>query len=143
MSRPTTPLSSPTSPLSIESIVAVAVGGAVGTAIRHGVTSVDWRPTVAVLMLNVVGSATLGAIVAHRSSVGRAGIHDRWSALLGIGLCGGLTTFSAHVVDVAQQLDDQQWLPALTSLIVTSAFCVVAAGFGFRAVESLGPGPTP
>lgn len=116
-------------------MVAVAAGGALGTAIRHGLTSTSWRASFVVFGLNVIGSAILGAIVAHRARAGVAGIHDRWSALIGIGFCGGLTTFATHAVDVAQHLDHHRWLDALTSLVATSALCVAAAALGHWGVR--------
>lgn len=125
----------PTHSVSVGSLLAVAVGGALGTAVRHGAMSTDWRPAIIVLAVNVVGSFVLGLLVALRGG----GLADRWSALIGVGFCGGLTTFSTHAVDVAHRLDDQQWSSALLSVTGTTVLCVAAAATGHRLVRRWRP----
>jgi CrcB protein len=131
MPIPATPSTSVGS-ASIGSIVAVAVGGAAGTAVRHGASTMDWHTALTVLAVNVIGSFVLGLIVAVRAG----GLADRWAALGGIGFCGGLTTFSTHAIDVAQRLDDQRWTTAFLSLGGTTVLCVTAAAFGFRLMRN-------
>lgn len=134
MPSPALPSSTaPPGSVSLRSVLAVAVGGAAGTAVRHGVSTIDWSPTLTVLLVNVAGSFALGLIVAGRAG----GLADRWTALGGIGFCGGLTTFSTHAVDVAQRLDDQQWSTALLSVAGTALLCVAAAAAGRRLVQDL------
>lgn len=115
----------------ISSILAVALGGAAGTAVRHGASTIGTHPSWTVLAINVAGSFALGLIVAVRAS----GLTDRWSALTGIGFCGGLTTFSTHAVDLARRLDDQQWTSAFVSAVGTTVLCVAAAALGHRLVQ--------
>ncbi len=122
---------------------AVALGGALGTGVRYSAISSGHGPAITVLVLNVVGSAVLGALIAHRSSRDPGGMHDRWTALIGIGFCGGLTTFSTHVVDVAQRLEDGHWRDAGVSLAVTSVLCVAAALSGHLAMHRLDTGRPP
>ena len=74
----------------------VALGAAVGTPLRFVVSSrcddeVPWGT----LAVNVVGSFVLGLLVA-RSVDGEA------FALLGVGFCGGLTTYSSFAVQTAR-----------------------------------------
>lgn len=116
--------------VSIDSILAVALGGAVGTAVRHGVATIGPHPSWTVLAVNVIGSFALGLVVAIRAS----GLTDRWTALVGIGFCGGLTTFSTHAVDLARRLDEQRWTSAFVSLAATTLLCVAAAALGHRLV---------
>lgn len=76
--------------------LAIAVGGATGAIIRVSLDAAlpigsgfPW----ATFLCNVVGAAILGAVAAAPVSPGRLG--NLRMPLLGIGLCGGLTTFSA------------------------------------------------
>lgn len=116
----------------------VGVGGALGSLVRHGMTSTQLNTSVAVLVLNVAGSFALGSITAwlhHAKSAwhGTAGeARDRWAALLGLGFCGGLTTFSTHMVDVAQRLDSSSMVSAVVSLLVTALLAVAAAAIGYE-----------
>ena len=113
----------------------VGFGGAVGTLVRHGVLNLDWSPSATLLVINLFGSALLGAL--SGIFLGREGetVPARWLALIGVGLCGGLTTFSGHMVDVASRLDEGQWGHALVSLAGTTILCVGAAIVGFVAAR--------
>jgi CrcB protein len=93
------------SPSPAAEYAAVFVGGATGTLLRYGLVQVDalsgtqwpWATFVA----NVVGAFLLGLVVAifanHADSVKRA--------LLGTGLCGGLTTFSTFQLELYLMID--------------------------------------
>lgn len=74
----------------------VAVGGAVGAAGRYalgtlgdGPERVPWGTVAA----NLLGSLLLGVLVG-------LDVPDPWHALLSLGLCGALTTYSAFAVQV-------------------------------------------
>ena len=72
----------------------VALGAAVGTSLRYLFTvrldPGDRLPR-GTLLVNLVGSALLGALLG-------AAADGRTAALLGVGFCGGLTTYSAFAV---------------------------------------------
>ncbi|GAA1726800.1 fluoride efflux transporter FluC [Aeromicrobium alkaliterrae] len=74
----------------------VAGGGAVGTLLRFGldeaVGTVGDLP-VSTLLVNLLGSLALGLLVGHGAS-------DRLRLLVGTGLIGGFTTYSAFAVQV-------------------------------------------
>ncbi|WP_181009929.1 fluoride efflux transporter FluC [Ornithinimicrobium sufpigmenti] len=76
-------------------VLAVAVGGAVGALLRHLFTTASWGPLRGLLVVNTVGSAGLGAVVALVES-------PVMVLLLGTGLCGALTTWSTLAVQTAQ-----------------------------------------
>lgn len=76
-------------------VLAVAVGGAVGAVVRHLLTEAPWGTLRGVLVANTVGSAGLGAVVALVESPGA-------QLLLGVGLCGALTTWSTVAVQTVQ-----------------------------------------
>jgi len=124
--------------MSVHPLALVGLGGAVGSVARHIVVSGPADPSIAVFLLNVVGSLALGSITAWlqhaRSSLhGDAGeAKPHWAALLGLGLCGGLTTFSTHMVDVAQRLDSSETETALLSLFGTAAAAIAAAAVGYE-----------
>ena len=70
----------------------VALGAGVGSAIRLLVGgALDRRTPWGTLAVNLAGSLLLGALVV-------AAVDGQWMALLGIGFCGGLTTYSAFAV---------------------------------------------
>jgi CrcB protein len=88
----------------------VALGAAVGAPLRFLVA--QWLPGPrATLLVNVVGSAVLGLLVHPSASV---------YALVGTGVCGALTTFSAFAVEAAQT---RSWRYVAT----TTVLCLGAA----------------
>jgi CrcB protein len=71
----------------------VALGAAIGAPLRFAMATAldEERFPRGTLLVNVVGSFLLGLVV-------EAGATGHWLALLGIGFCGGFTTYSAFAV---------------------------------------------
>jgi CrcB protein len=80
---------------------AIASGGVLGALVRWAIADVfatgsfPW----ATLIVNLVGCGLLGAFTARDWSL-------RTRAALGVGFCGGLTTFSTFGLEAAMMLDD-------------------------------------
>ncbi len=89
----------------------VVAGALVGAPLRLWVTRVAARragdPAIGTLVVNVVGSAVLGALT------GAAGVSAATLALVGTGFCGALTTFSTFGADVLRLVDLRRLLGAL------------------------------
>jgi len=103
----------------------VGVGGAAGANVRFWLGS--WLRSLAgvhhfpfaTLVINVTGSILLGVIAAlFKDRAGPAFL------LLGIGFCGGFTTFSTFSLEVTECLRDGRW--DMAGLYVLSS---VLAGF--------------
>ncbi len=95
-------------------LLLVALGGGAGAVVRFLVGV--WRPgRGATLAVNVVGSALLGALAGASASV---------AALVGVGFCGGLTTFSTFAVEVAA---DVRAPSSRRYVLATVVLCVGAA----------------
>lgn len=82
---------------------AIASGGVLGALVRWAIADVfatgsfPW----ATLIVNLVGCGLLGVLTGRDWSL-------RTRAALGVGFCGGLTTFSTFGVEAAMMLDDGQ-----------------------------------
>ncbi len=100
-------------------VLAVGLGGAVGTLARHGVTvgldSFDVLPW-GTLAVNLVGSLLLGIVVSSVSS-------PAWRTTVGTGLLGGFTTYSAFAVQT------HDLLTAHPRLAVGYALATLAGGW--------------
>ena len=108
------------------SVLWVALGGALGSAARYGVglaaarlfgVAFPWGT----LAVNVLGGLAMGLLAS------RAG-PDQESArlLLGVGLLGGFTTFSAFSLETVRLMEHQPGLAALyagASLILSVGAC--------------------
>lgn len=125
--------------LPISSLLAVAIGGAVGSLARWGALEIaaggeDALPGettagvyLALFAVNVAGSLLLGVFIAHRDLM-----KDNQFLAMGAGFTGGLTTFSTFAVDVAEMLDDGRFVEAATNGVGTAIGALLAAGLGYR-----------
>lgn len=119
-------------------VFAVAVGGAVGSVLRHLVGSAvaqAWPAWGAgTLVVNVVGSFLLGLLL---EVSGRSGLDPVARLALGTGLLGGFTTFSTFAWEVARPLGDGRPLLALAVVLAQVVGGVLAAAAGMVAARWL------
>jgi len=116
----------------------VAAGGAVGASARYAVTLL-LRPTNGAfpwhtLGVNVVGSFLLGLLMALLPE-GDAG--ERLRLLLGVGVLGGFTTFSAFSVDALTLAQQDQWLTAAAYVLGSVVAALAGAAAGYAAGRAL------
>lgn len=83
----------------IKNIVAVILGGAIGTFLRYAVTLAtdDFAFPFGTLFVNLVGSFVLGAFTGW---IIRRKVKEYMKVGFGTGLCGGYTTMSTLAADV-------------------------------------------
>jgi fluoride exporter len=127
-----TPRSNVAEPRLISIVTAVALGGAVGAVLRWAVgrttiAVLDAEP-LATLIVNVVGCFLLGLLVARVLAGGVS-----WSLarpLLGTGVLGGFTTFSAYTADALLLTREGEPLIAGAYVFGTLALCLAAVWIG-------------
>jgi fluoride exporter len=104
----------------------VALGGALGAVVRHqmgrGMTHAFGPQAMmafpwATLAVNVVGSVAMGVLAGWLARHGEDG--ERWRLLIGVGLLGGFTTFSAFSLELMLLIERGQALTALTYALVS------------------------
>ncbi len=104
----------------------VAAGGAMGAGARWGLGEVMsggelWREVLVLLTVNTLGSLILGAVVFVTAS----GARELLRLGLGVGFCGGLTTFSTFAVLTLDVRDSS--VIAAVGFVVSSVVLAVAA----------------
>ena len=105
-------------------LIYVALGGAVGAALRYLVVSAVAFP-VGTLVVNVVGSFAMGVLFA----VLLAGpLPSRLAAFAMTGVLGGFTTFSAFSLDVVKLIEDGR-IGAGAAYVLGSVLLSVGACF--------------
>ncbi len=115
----------------MRNLLAVFVGGALGTALRLGLDATlvhrDDEFPLSTLIINVVGSLVLAVLVARLWPIAPSWVR----AGLGPGLVGGFTTFSAVMVSMVTLAASSQILLALGYLVATLVLGFGAAALGF------------
>lgn len=115
-------------------VVLVMVGAAVGAPLRWWVdreVQRRWAPLLpwGTFAVNVTGSLLMGVLVA-------AHVHDAAgdgaALLLGVGLLGSLTTFSAFAWETHRLAEDGAGRMVLLNVVGSVAACLAAAWFGWR-----------
>lgn len=112
----------------------VALGGAAGAVARYGlgVQAGRWLGhgwPWGTFIGNVGGGLAMGALAGWLAQRGGAD-QERWLLLLGVGVLGGFTTFSAYSLETALMIERRAWGSAFayTGLSVVLAVAAVFAG---------------
>lgn len=107
----------------------VALGAAVGAPLRYLVNQevrarLGGTPVAGTLVVNVVGSFVLGAVVG-------AGLGTAPLALVGIGFCGALTTFSTLALELWDAMADDRYAHAVANVALSLTLGLGAAWLGW------------
>ncbi len=107
----------------------VVAGALVGAPLRLLATRLAARnggePARGTLAVNVVGSALLGLVL------GAAATPPAVVALVGVGFCGTLTTFSTFGADVLRMVEQRRLVRGLAHVVATVVLGVGAAALGY------------
>jgi CrcB protein len=115
----------------------VALGGGIGAAGRYGVSlampaNADAWPW-ATFSINVAGSLAIGVLAGWLSTRGEAG--EPWRLLIGVGVLGGFTTFSAYSLETMRMIERNDWLGASTYAGGSVLAGLVAVSVGLLAAK--------
>jgi fluoride exporter len=114
-------------------LLLIALGGALGSVARHVMARAVHEKTQSIfpygtLTVNVVGSFLLGVI--YMLVLRKAGLTENWRLFLGVGFCGGFTTFSALALENFSMI--QQKLVGMSALYISVSMAagILALGAG-------------
>lgn len=111
----------------------VALGGGAGAAARYGVGLMALRllgpgwPW-GTLAVNLAGGLAMGVLAGWLSA--RAQGDETLRLLLGVGLLGGFTTFSAFSLETALMVERREWASAGAYALASVVLCVAAVFAG-------------
>lgn len=104
-------------------VLLVFAGAAVGATLRYAAGRLVRRTFPwATLAVNVVGSFVLGCV---------AGASPDLVALIGTGLCGGLTTYSTFSYETVRLTEDGRYRQAFANVAASLTAGVAAAALGY------------
>ena len=98
-------------------LLLVAGGGATGAVLRYVLGAQAMRAfgtgwPYGTLIANVAGGFLMGMLAGVLALRGGAD-PERWRLLLGVGVLGGFTTFSAYSLEVALMVERREWSSAI------------------------------
>ena len=113
----------------------VMLGGAIGAGARHLVGRAAlalWGPgfPVGTLFVNVVGGLAMGVLAGWLAS--RASGDEALRYLLGVGLLGGFTTFSAFSLETVLMIERGELMTALFYIIASVTLSIGALFAGLQ-----------
>jgi fluoride exporter len=116
----------------------VAIGGAIGSASRYGLTvAIQARAgttfPIATMLINVTGSILLGFLM--RYSVESTALSVEMRTLLTTGFCGGYTTFSTFSYETARLMEEGDWTRAGSYILLSVAVSLLGTFAGFRLAQ--------
>ena len=121
-------------------LLLVMLGGAVGAGARH----LTGRATLAAfgpsypwgtLAVNLVGGFLMGLLAGSLARFGQGG--EQWRLLLGVGVLGGFTTFSAFSLDAFNMIERGDWVPALGYVLASVIGSIAALALGLGVTRAI------
>ena len=115
----------------------ICLGGAAGTGARYLLATfvaraADSRFPFGTLLVNVIGSFLLALLMQLSLST-----HSDLRLILGTGVLGGFTTYSAFNYETLALLRDGSWKLAAANVIATLLACFLAALIGVAAGRAI------
>jgi CrcB protein len=112
----------------------VMAGGAIGAGLRHlfgrfALTAFGPGYPWGTLGVNLIGGLAMGLLV---GMLARSGGSESLRLLLGVGVLGGFTTFSAFSLDVVTMLERGAMLPAFGYVLASVVGAVAALFIGLQ-----------
>ncbi len=113
----------------------VAIGGALGSMARYGVSGLVSAMAGGVfpfgtMVVNVTGAILIGFLATLSGPDSRFFIPAYGRLFLMTGICGGYTTFSTFSLETANLMRDGEWGAALANIGGSVILCLVAIWVG-------------
>lgn len=118
--------------------VYVAVGGALGSALRYGLNrwltqlfgdALPWGT----IVINIVGSYVIGLATAFFGGTAGALTPIEMRQFVLVGVCGGFTTFSSFSLQTLTLLQTGQPVRAIVNVVASVVLCLLAVWLGHSA----------
>lgn len=108
----------------------VFFGGGLGSVARYAVSRYIqplFKTTypAGTLIVNVVASLILGFLIGWLTA--RVSGRETYRLLIGVGFCGGLSTFSTFTTDTLFLMQTGRWLAAASNVVFNVVFCLLAS----------------
>jgi fluoride exporter len=125
----------------MQTLFLVAMGGATGAVMRYLLGAQALRAfgsgwPYGTLIANVLGGLLMGVLAASLMLRGGPD-QEKWRLLLGVGVLGGFTTFSAYSLEIVTMIERRAYLQAATYSLGSVVLSVASLFVGLILVRRL------
>lgn len=113
-------------------VVAIFLGGGLGSILRYFANLVCPCPTVVV---NIVGSFIIGFFYVY--FVDKSDISASLKLAITVGFCGGLTTFSTFSLEVFKMIEKGGYVQSLGYVVLSVIVCLLSTGIGVYIAKNI------
>lgn len=114
-------------------IVAVFIGGGIGTVVRYIINVVYFKSCSVsfpwhTMLINIVASFLLGFLLYFINA--NEGFNPQLKLLLTVGFCGGLSTFSTFSCEVIELFNNNRVIEGLLYIFLSITICLIGTILG-------------
>ncbi|MEH6551228.1 MAG: fluoride efflux transporter CrcB [Pseudomonadales bacterium] len=128
--------------MSLMTILAIALGGAIGALGRFGLSNwfnsfiqIHHTVHIGTLLVNIIGSFLMGFL--YVTIIERELLQPEWRSVLMVGMLGAFTTFSTFSIEAINFFErGHPWL-ALTYVVASVVFSLLAAGLAIHLARAI------
>lgn len=106
-------------------IIAIFLGGGLGSLLRYAANVVCPFPTV---IVNIIGSFIIGFFYCY--FMDKADVSNSLKLAITVGFCGGLTTFSTFSLELFKMMEKGAFVQSFGYIFLSIAVCLLSTGIG-------------
>jgi CrcB protein len=121
----------------MKEIILVFLGGGLGSTIRFILNKLipnDSFPF-STLIVNLIGSFLIGLIISYL--IKNNMLKSDYFLLLVVGICGGLTTFSAFSLENLNMIKSNEIFNSIIYILISVSFCIILTYLGYTLMNKI------